>query len=85
MNILHATLTTWTEAATTAKWVAASWKGRLRHLWWTKGGLRVKGGGIVGEDNERRRVGGERDKADQLKGIPLWQCNRMGNVVSGRR
>ena len=57
MNILHATLTTRTEAATTAKRVAASWEGGLSHYGGRKVDLGAKEREVVGEDNEGRRVG----------------------------
>ena len=56
MNILHATLTTRTEAATTAKRVAASWEGGLSHYGGRKVDFGAKGGAVVGKDNEGRRV-----------------------------
>ena len=55
MNILHATLTTRTEAATTAKRVATSWEGGLSHYGGRKVSLGAKGE-VVGKDNEGRRV-----------------------------
>ena len=59
MNILHATLTTRIEAASTAKRVATSWEGGLSHYGERKVSLGAKGGEVVGKDDERRRVRGD--------------------------
>ena len=59
MDVLHATLTTRIEAATTTKRVATSWEGGLSHYGERKVSLGAKGGEVVGRDNERRRVRGD--------------------------